>query len=263
MQLPRSLPIEENLVLLHGMFGNVGQWQECAEHLSEGWRVMRPELPVLETVPDARALCVLADTMVRRMDEAGMARAVVGGNSLGGHIAIRMALQHPDRVEGLILTGSSGLFERGFEKSVPRRPTEAWIRTKMRDIFYHEVHVTDALVNEMREFMTSIRRVIHMIRIAKCAKRDNLRALLPTIQCPALLVWGRHDEVTPPEAAREFASLLPHAELHFLEECGHVPMVEQPAIFNALASGFLTALRGGGSAAKSGAGADLFQAVPA
>ncbi len=240
-----SRQFENNLVLLHGMFGKPAQWRGCADHFRDAWQVLCPELPVMDVEPDARAICVLADEMVLRMDAAGMARAVIGGNSLGGHIAMRMALSHPDRVSGLILTGSSGLLERGFEKSVPRRPTEHWIRTKMHGIFHHPVHVTDELVAEMRAFLNNIRRVIHMIRIAKCAKRDNLGEVLSSITCPVLLIWGENDEVTPPEAACEFHERLPLSRLHLIAECGHVPMVEQPAVFNELAACFLDELSGG------------------
>src|SRR5687768_10407153 len=105
--------LQENLVLLHGMFGNSGHWQSCASHLSSSRRVLSPGLPLLDIDPDMQAITALGDHVIRDMDAAGMERAVIGGNSLGGHIAARMALCHPDRVAGLILTGSSGLFERG------------------------------------------------------------------------------------------------------------------------------------------------------
>jgi len=233
---------QNNLVLLHGMFGNSGHWTACASRFSPSWNVLNHGLPLLEVEPDMQAIVALGDHVVREMDAAGMERAVVGGNSLGGHIAARMALCHPDRVAGLILTGSSGLFERGFA-TVPRRPTETWIRAKMREVFHDPVHITDELVNEMRTFMSSIRRVIHMIRIARCAKRDSLRELLPSITCPVLLIWGKNDDVTPPSVAREFHELLPNSQLHLLDECGHAPMIEQPGIFNDLAASFLSGMK--------------------
>ena len=66
----------------------------------------------------------------------GIPRAVVGGNSLGGHVALELALSCPDRVSGLILAGSSGLFERGFSRGVPRRPTAEYVRAKLEEVVY-------------------------------------------------------------------------------------------------------------------------------
>lgn len=228
-------------MLLHGMFGQPAHWQACADRVGPSWRVLRPRLPLMETEPDSRAITALGDHIVRSMDAAGMERAVVGGNSLGGHIAARIALCHPDRVSGLILTGSSGLFERGFS-TIPRRPTESWIRVRMGEVFLDPVHVTDSLVKEMSVFLSDIRSVIHMIRIARCAKRDSLREVLPSIVCPVLLIWGDKDDVTPPSVAHEFHELLPSSQLHLIEQCGHVPMVEHPEVFNDLVASFLAGI---------------------
>lgn len=242
MPPPLSPSSPDNLVLLHGMFGRPEQWQSCADHQSGSWRVLNFPLPLLDVKADERAIVALGEHMIRTMDAAGMDHAVLAGNSLGGHIAARMALQFPDRVSGMVLTGSSGLFERGFS-NIPRRPTEAWIRCKMAEVFHDPVHVTDELVEEMVAFLGNIRRVLHMVRIAKCAKRDSLRDVLHAIKCPVLLIWGENDDVTPPSVGREFHERLPFSHIHFIPRCGHVPMVEQPAVFNDLVAAFLSGLR--------------------
>ena len=68
----RKDPNDHNLLLLHGMFGNPGQWRSCAEHVSPGWRVLRPVLPLLDIAADETAICVAGDHMIRAMDAAGM-----------------------------------------------------------------------------------------------------------------------------------------------------------------------------------------------
>lgn len=234
----RSAPAN-HLLLLHGMFGNPAQWSTADHAAARDWNVLRPCLPLLEVQGKKKAIPQLAERMIDLMDREGVDRAVVGGNSLGGHVAVRMALQFPDRVSGLILTGSSGLFERGFEKSVPRRPTEEFIRTKMRDVFHAPGHCTAELVSDVMRLLSDMRRVMQMLRIAACAKRDNLRHELPSVKCPTLLVWGREDVITPTSAATEFEHLLPDSKLHILADCGHVPMVEQPVAFNSLLMDFL------------------------
>jgi len=240
MTPPGPCAPSNHLLLLHGMFGNPGQWSVAGQAAGPDWNVLRPRLPLLEVEGGNAAIDQLVERMIRLMDDAAADRAVVGGNSLGGHIAVRMALRFPDRISGLVLTGSSGLFERGLEKSVPRRPSEDYIRTKMLDVFHSPRHCTDELVDNVMDVVGNLRSVVQMMRVAACAKRDNLRDELHAVACPALLVWGREDLVTPPSSAEEFERLLPDATLHFLPECGHVPMVEQPTAFNALLTGFLS-----------------------
>jgi 2-hydroxy-6-oxonona-2,4-dienedioate hydrolase len=240
-----------HLLLMHGMLGNPGQWRATALAAPAGWEVMCPVLPLLDLDAGCCAIGQLAERMVRLMDQRGVERVVAGGNSLGGHIAARMALDFSDRVAGVVLTGSSGLFERGFEKSVPRRPTEEYVRSRMSEVFYDPVHCTPELVADVRGVLSDLRRVMKMIRLASCAKRDNLRDRLPALTCPALLVWGREDLITPPGTAEEFAALLPDARLHWLERCGHVPMVEQPEVFHALLEDFLNQIAAKGPALLS------------
>lgn len=246
-----------HLLLLHGLFGNPGQWSTAEHAAGPAWKVERPRLPLLEVEGGKGAIDHLARLMIELMDAARMDRTVVGGNSLGGHVAVRMALQYPDRVSGLVLTGSSGLFERGLEKSIPRRPTEEYIRTKMTGVFHSPRHCTAELINDVMRVVGNLRHVMQMMRVAACAKRDNLRGVLHSVTCPVLLIWGRDDQVTPPATGEEFAQLLPNAELHFLPECGHVPMVEQPSAFNALLTRFLGRVSGAVSACLASASLGL------
>jgi pimeloyl-ACP methyl ester carboxylesterase len=109
----------------------------------------------------------------------------------------------------------------------------------MRDVFHSPAHCTAELISHVRSILSDMRRVLHMVRVAACAKRDNLRDELPAVACPVLLVWGSNDLVTPPSAAEEFKRLLPDSRLHFVPDCGHVPMVEHPEVFNALLVDFL------------------------
>src|SRR5690625_7488482 len=68
--------------------------------------------------------------------------------------------------------------------------------------------------------------------MARSAKSETLTDRLSSISHPTLLVWGRDDQITPPEVAHLFQAQMPHAELHFIDKCGHAPMVEHPEEFN-------------------------------
>jgi pimeloyl-ACP methyl ester carboxylesterase len=229
-----------SVVLLHGMFGKAGNWRSCADHLSRGgWRVFTPELPIFETPARQTVVEGLVDHVSRLLDEWAVEKAVLGGNSLGGHVALQMALRDPWRIEGLVLTGSSGLFERGFERHIPRHPSREWLRAKIREVFYDGKHVTEALLDEVSATVLDSRRARQILRVAKSAKRDNLREMLHRITCPVLLAWGAEDRITPPTTALEFGENLPDAELHYIPQCGHAAMLERPDEFNRLVMGFL------------------------
>ena len=85
-------------------------------------------------------------------------------------------------------------------------------------------------------------KAIKIIALAKSAIRNNLGEELNNIQQPTLLIWGNNDTITPPFVAREFHRLIPNSELHFIDKCGHAPMMEQPHEFNVILDKFLKKL---------------------
>lgn len=228
------------LLLLHGMFGKPKHWRGCVETLPQHWKVFVPELPMFSMPAKHGSVHGLTEYVARLLDEEGIHRVVAAGNSLGGHIALSLALRHPERVAGLILAGSSGLFERSLDGKVPRRPTTEWVQEKVREVFYDEKHVTDELVDEVHGLFDDPRRSLRAVRLAKSAKQENLRTALHRIQCPVLLVWGAADNITPPKVAHEFKQHIPHADLRFIKHCGHAPTLEQPREFSQLVEQFLT-----------------------
>jgi 2-hydroxy-6-oxonona-2,4-dienedioate hydrolase len=165
------------------------------------------------------------------LDQNHLETVVLTGNSLGGHVALALALTHPERVSALVLVGSSGLFERGHGR-VPRRPTREYLYARMREIFYDPIHVTETLMEEVCQTIYDRKRMGRVYRVVASAKRNNLRESLARIQCPVLVVWGSEDVITPPDIAREFADRLPDAELQFIERCGHAVPIERPREFN-------------------------------
>ena len=102
---------------------------------------------------------------------------------------------------------------------------------------------TEELVNECFEITNNRLKVIKIIALAKSAIRNNLGEELNQIKQPTCLIWGNNDIITPPFVAKEFNKLIPNSELHFIDKCGHAPMMEVPVEFNKILSGFLTRLR--------------------
>ena len=164
------------------------------------------------------------------------------GNSLGGHVALVYILKHPERVKSLTLTGSSGLFENAMGDSYPKRGDYEYIKNKTAQTFYDPAVATPALVDEVFEITKNRIKVIKIIALAKSAIRHNLGEELNQIQKPTLLIWGKNDIVTPPFVAEEFKKLIPNSQLHFIDKCGHAPMMEVPTEFNIILEKFLGSL---------------------
>jgi pimeloyl-ACP methyl ester carboxylesterase len=233
----------EPVVLLHGLMGRMDHWEETLESLGDVFRAIALSLPILEHDMPEASIEGIGRYVARFLDALDIPRAVMGGNSLGGHVALHLALAHQERVSGLILTGSSGLFERGFTRGVPHRPSGEYVRERMEEIFFDARLVTPEWVESVRRTVTTPASALRVLRFARAAKRHNIEDRLGHISVPTLLVWGRNDRITPPEIAERFHALLPDSRLRFLPRCGHAPMLEQPDAFNEVVAEWLTETR--------------------
>ena len=136
-------------------------------------------------------------------------------------------------IHSLVLTGSSGLYEDGLGGSFPKLADYEFVKKKVEYTFYSQKTATKELVDECYETVNNRHKVIRLISLAKSAIRHNMASELPNIKVPACLIWGKNDNITPPHVAEEFQSLLPDADLFWIDKCGHAPMMEQPEEFNA------------------------------
>jgi 2-hydroxy-6-oxonona-2,4-dienedioate hydrolase len=232
----------EPLVLLHGLFGALSNFKDLIEHFSQQYKVVVPMLPLFELDILHTTVGGLAKHVHKFLETRNYKDVHLLGNSLGGHVGLVHVLKHPERVKSLILTGSSGLFENGMGDTYPRRGDYEYIKKKTEVTFYDPKMATRELVDEVFEITRNRLKVIKIIALAKSAIRNNLGEELNNIQQPTLLVWGNNDTITPPFVAREFHRLIPNSELHFIDKCGHAPMMEQPAEFNVILDKFLKKL---------------------
>lgn len=242
---------EPPVVLLHGLLGNPSNWYSTVDVLAAaGHRVLVPLLPIYDLPLRETNVPGLVDDLHAFLTDLGLDQVVLVGNSLGGHIALLYALQHPDRVAALGLSGASGIYElevgtygrhekESTFSAAFRRKDPAFIRERAALTFYDDRHVTDELVEEMLGVMGDRGRALRLIRIARSVQEETVVEQLGAIQVPTLLVWGRDDQITPPDVADTFESGIPQAELHVIDRCGHAPMIEHPAVFDQMLLAFL------------------------
>ena len=114
----------------------------------------------------------------------------------------------------------------------PRRGDYEFIKKKTQDVFYSPDVATKEVVDEVFEAVNDRKKVLKILAVAKSAIRHNMAKDLPNIHTPTALIWGRNDNVTPPDVANEFDKLLPSSKLFWFDKCGHAPMMEHPKKFN-------------------------------
>ena len=232
----------EPLVLLHGLFGALSNFMDLIEYFRKHYKVIVPMLPLFDLDLLHTTVGGLEKFVHKFVEHRNYRNLHLLGNSLGGHVALVHVLRHPERIRSIILTGSSGLFESGMGDTYPKRGDYEFIRKKTELTFYDPATASKELVDEVYEIVNNRLKALKIIALAKSAIRKNLGEELNQIKQPTLLIWGNNDSITPPFVGREFQRLIPNSELHFIDKCGHAPMMEMPDEFNSVLHKFLTKL---------------------
>ena len=223
------------IVILHGLMGGLSNFEGMMDFFPKhGYKIIAPELPIytmniLKTNVKAFARYVRDFITFKKLD-----RVILVGNSLGGHIALYHAKMYPEKMLGLVITGSSGLYENAMGDSYPRRGDYEYIRAKAQSVFFDPAVATKEIVDEVYAMANDRLKLIKTLTIAKSAIRHNMAKDLPKMHIPTCIIWGRNDNVTPPDVAVEFDKLLPNSKLYWINNCGHAAMMEHPEKFNEL-----------------------------
>ena len=227
------------IVLLHGLLGDPEGWYPIVTALMPRYRVLVPRLPI-ECIPlDDANVQGLLKFVSRFIDDLGLNKVVLVGNSLGGQLALLYSLQYPEAVAGMILLGSSGLEEIELGKRTFKRQSRAFIREHAAKTFYDPIHVTDELVERIFGVTRNRSYAFRFLKVSQSARDLNLSNQLKDINAPTALIWGAADQITPLDVAYEFQARIPVCELHIIEECGHAPMIEFPEAVSRLVLNFL------------------------
>lgn len=249
------------LVLLHGLGASLESWWLNLEGLSKSFRVVAPDIfyfgksakpPFVPSHTDFVAF------VLGLMDALGIARATLIGNSMGGAIAVRAALDAPERVENLVLVDPAGfgrevvwwLRLRSLFDLRPRGTVPPWmVHYGLSRVFYKPERIPADLVDRIMELnqlpgmVEAYRRVIRVgmdWRGLKPIMLQEIRDCAHQIRVPTLIVWGKQDRVLPVKQLNVARAKIPHARTHIFDECGHAPQMEYPDAFNALVREFLS-----------------------
>lgn len=221
------------LILLHGLMGGVDNFGSMVDIVAEaGFKVLAPDLQLFDVPLLKTSIKYLSEYLYDFMQHKKLEKAVLVGNSLGGHIALVFAKKHPEKVSGMVLTGSSGLYENSMGDSFPRRGDYDYIKEKTEEVFYDPKTATKELVDKIFAIANKRDSVLRLLAFAKSAIRHNMANDIPHFKMPVCLIWGKQDKVTPPHVADEFHSLFPNSELYWIDKCGHSPMWEHPERFS-------------------------------
>ncbi len=231
--------MKQSIILLHGLFGGLSNWKTVIDHFEQTYDVHIPLLPIMDEHKEDE-LEYLVNFLKKYIEKASLKKVILIGNSLGGHVAIIYAHRNLANVRSLILTGSSGLYEKQTLGSFPKRHNYSYISEQVANTFYDPATATDELVDEVFNIVGDNRKCLRIIRTSKKTQNSYVTDLLPHINLPVLLIWGKEDNVTPTNVAEDFQRMLPNAELVFLSQCGHAPMMEKPKEFNTILENFIT-----------------------
>ena len=250
------------IVLVHGLANSVITWRKNVEALAQDFRVIALDLPGhgLSDMPKVRFdLPTGAAFVASFLDELGIDRAHLVGNSMGGAVALELALARPERVASLTLADSAGL---GREISLvlrlgslpllgeyARRPTLKGVRNLVRWLVYDPALVDEdelplRLFYLKREgsaqaLLGFLRTGVGLFGQRPATRRD---AVLPSVSVPTLIVWGAQDPLFPIRQAEQAVSAVPGAKLHVFDACGHWPQYEHPEAFNRLLGEFVSSV---------------------
>lgn len=244
------------LVMLHGTGPGASGWSNFRSTVPAfpDYRVIVPDLPrygasskVAITGP---RLTVLSGIIAGFLDVVGVERAHFIGNSMGGQVAMKLAIDRPDRVDRVVVIGSPPLrassmapwpaegirliegYYRGDGPSLDK------MRAIIRTLVYDQSYATEAVIAD--RYAASIDPDVIAANAGPLWDREDLEGQLGRLQAPMLLVWGQDDRAASLDIALRMVRELPNARLLLFSRCGHWAQVEHAAEFNAAVRTFLS-----------------------
>ena len=256
------------IILLHGSNASLHTFEPWVTRLKDKFRVVTIDLPghgLTGEVPTGdysnEAMVAVVNELANKL---GLDHFVIGGNSMGGNIALRYALDHPNKITGLVLINSSGFMRKRIQNNDSqgvlafRLLKNPWFRAigevmdpyyfvsqGLEAAFHQQAVVTEAMV--MRYYDLALRegtRKATMKRFSATEDKKYQAQDLARINVPTLLMWGKEDAVAPFAFASGYETLIPDISTAYYDGVGHIPMEEVPEISAADLIAFMGKING-------------------
>jgi pimeloyl-ACP methyl ester carboxylesterase len=242
------------ILLLHGLGGTWQYWERTLELLAGRARPIALDLPGFgqsDAPPGGYELDSAGDRLAAALRTLGGTPAVIVGHSMGGPLAVRLAVRHPDAVSRLVLVGPSGLapapvWQRRALRVLPvyrllQRAPFAWERWLVRLTPLWRAGLVPLVDNPAavdpvvaRSLVAGARTARELPAGAVASFATGLDEELPHVSAPIAAIWGDRDRMVPLSDAEVLRRAVPSAAVHVLPGCGHMPMIERPEAFAAL-----------------------------
>ena len=185
--------------------GGLSNFDGVINYFSEnGYKLVLPELPVYSLKLLNTNVKNFALHLKDFIDFKGYEDIILLGNSLGGHIGLYYTNLFPEKVAGLVITGSSGLYESAMGSGYTKRSDYNVIKAKAEEVFYDPAVATKEIVDDVYNTVNDRNKLVKTLAIAKSAIRHNMAKDLPNMNTTTCIIWGKNDIVTPPNVANEF-----------------------------------------------------------
>jgi pimeloyl-ACP methyl ester carboxylesterase len=228
------------VLLLHSAYGDAAfSWSRIWEELAAEYRVIAPDMPGFgaSQAPKGMSLSTLAGALRELLDQLGVARAAVVGNSFGASAAIGLADLHPECVERLVLVNGTTLQSvPGFlERAVAIPPLDRAISAMFYRASFGHKAIQSAFPHASPEELSRIYARVdqegpaNFETVKGCVLNSEARK--PSVTAPVRVLWGADDRFTPLGVARRLCKSLPGAELVTIKRAGHLPQWDQPREF--------------------------------
>ncbi len=228
------------LIFCHGIFGSFKNFAEIGKRLSGQYRVIVPCMPMYDAPLSKCTVLDLSIYLESFCQDLDLKNVVLAGNSMGGGTVLLYAVKNLPNVSRLMLFASSGLSFIPMRGGALKIKNRQYVEELMSDIFYGPAPFTEDEFQEVYEALQNKSTLLRIVGFTRSTKNNFLHGELHKLKdVPTLIIWGKQDTVTPPFIAEEFKECLPHAELHYLDECGHVPTYEKPQECGDLIESFL------------------------
>ncbi len=216
------------IIFCHGLFGSFRNFAEIGQALSKNYRVIVPCMPMYDAPLSECSVEDLGKYLGQFIEDLNLTNCILVGNSMGGGAILTHAIAKPNTVLKLVLFASSGLSFIPMKGGFMKIKDFQYIKELMSGIFYDASWVRDDEIREIYNVMQNKQTLLRCLSFTRSTKRNFLHEPLKKLEIPTLVIWGNNDTVTPPFIAEEFRSVLKNCEVHYIDECGHVPPYEKP-----------------------------------